>query len=77
MFFDASHITIESANHRQDLLDDAANHRLAKLARAARKAARRAEPTMEPPAVPPEPVRPERNRAEGNADANGRYAVSR
>ncbi|MEJ3653858.1 hypothetical protein WEH80_12815 [Actinomycetes bacterium KLBMP 9759] len=71
MFFDAR-ATIESDHHRQSLLDEAAAHRLAKQARAARRNAA-ADP---PPARPAAPAKAETH-SERNSEADRRYAVSR
>jgi hypothetical protein len=68
MFLNSTFSSIEADAHRQALMADAENFRLAKLVRAARRQARKA---ARPP-LPPDDVSPEQNPAEER-----RYAVSR
>lgn len=79
MFFDTSHIAIEADHHRRELLADAANFRLARLARAARS---RVEPVRAPVraatrAAVRATVGQERDSDRRNDAADCRYAVSR
>jgi hypothetical protein len=77
MFTDFSQLIAQSELHRKELLADADNHRLVKLATSLRRqAARAASRDTPPPTDPPEP-----RRVDGSADSNSRgerrYAVSR
>jgi hypothetical protein len=64
MFADYSHIAAESERHRAELIADAENFRLARLASRGRRSTPRGDP---PPPVPPA----------RNHEAERRYAVSR
>ena len=64
MFIDFSHLSTQSESHRADLLADAENFRLARLASRGRRSTPRGDP---PPPVPPA----------RNHEAERRYAVSR
>ncbi|WP_219412811.1 hypothetical protein [Pseudonocardia nigra] len=81
MFIDLVHGVTAAEHHRLALMADADNFRLARLAKAARRRARRATPPAEPPGpsqhVSPPGLRPEQNDAPRNNDADRRYAVSR
>jgi hypothetical protein len=68
MFLNSTFSAIEADAHRQALIADADNFRLAKLVRAARRRARKA---ARPP-LPPDDVVPEAKTTEER-----RYAVSR
>ncbi len=68
MFLNSTFSGIEAEAHRQSLIADAENYRLAKLVRTARRRARKA---ARPP-LPPDDVIPQRN-----VDEERRYAVSR
>jgi hypothetical protein len=77
MFTEFTQLTTQSDHRRQDLLADAANFRLAKLA----KAGRRARRTVTPPTDPPD-QQADRDFAQGgsaqrNDEAERRYPVSR
>ena len=75
MFLLSSFSAVESDIHRNQLLAEAEEHRLAKLVRTARKRATRHNA---PPARPPvETSRPQTPRPQQNSEADRRYAVSR
>jgi hypothetical protein len=74
MFTDFSLLTAQSELHRKELLADADNYRLARLASSLRQ--RRPRRTT-PPVEPPEPPRNRPDSADGNHDAERRYAVPR
>jgi hypothetical protein len=82
MFTDFSLLIAQSDLHRKELLAEADNYRLARLASSLRKRSPRG---MTPPADPPEPRRSDGGpvpaarpgSAGGNCDAERRYAVSR
>jgi hypothetical protein len=77
MFTDFTQLIAQSELHRKELLADADNHRLVKLATSLRRrAARAASQDTQPPADPPEPRRVD-GLAESNFDGERRYAVSR
>ncbi|MFD1528896.1 hypothetical protein [Pseudonocardia aurantiaca] len=82
MFTDFSLLTAQSELHRKELLAEADNYRLARLA----SSLRRRRPVATPPTDPPEPRRraggpaaaaADAGSADGNHDAERRSAVSR
>ncbi len=74
MFTDAPYLIASTDLRHRELLADAENHRLAKLARTARRMARATQRPAEP--RPPE-VRPPATSADREIDADRRYLVPR
>ncbi len=74
MFIDAPYLSIAADLRHRELLADAENYRLAKLARAGRRMVRAAQRPVEP--QPPE-VRPPARSADREIDADRRSLVPR